>query len=80
MAVTNNIQLSTDFGGLYLAKETLKFALSPTGIHTIAFSVVLSVNFARKTNIMYNIKGVLIVYIFDKHACIPNSTVDFRVT
>ena len=29
MAVTNNVQLSTDFDGFYLAKETLIFALSP---------------------------------------------------
>ena len=52
MAVMNNVQLSKDFDGLYLAKEILKFALSPRVIHNIAFSVVLSIYFAQKTNEM----------------------------
>ena len=50
MAVMNDAQLSKDFDGLYLAKGILIFALSPTVIHSIAFSVVLSINFAQKTN------------------------------
>ena len=54
MAVMNNvhIQLSKDFDGLYLAKEILIFALSPRVIHNIAFSIVLSIYFAQKTNEM----------------------------
>ena len=50
MAVMNDAQLSKYFDGLYLAKGTLMFALSPTVIHSIAFSVVLSIYFAQKTN------------------------------
>ena len=59
MAVMNDAQqlLSKDFDGLYLAKWILIFALwilifalSPTVIHSIAFSVVLSIYFAQKTN------------------------------
>ena len=53
MAVMNDAQLSKDFDGLYLAKGILIFALSPTVIHSIAFSVVLSIYFAQKTNGMY---------------------------
>ena len=46
MAVMNDVQLSKDFDGLYLAKGILIFALSPRVIHNIAFSVVLSIYFA----------------------------------
>ena len=49
MAVINNAQLSKDFDGLCLAKGILIFALSPAFIHSIAFSVVLSIYFAQKT-------------------------------
>ena len=49
MAVMNNSQLSKYFDGLYLAKGILMFALLPTVIHSIAFSVVLSIYFAQKT-------------------------------
>ena len=48
MAVMNDAKLSKDFDGLYLAKGILIFALSPTVIHSIAFSVVLSIVFHRK--------------------------------
>ena len=50
MAVMNDAQLSKDFDGLYLAKGILMFVLSLTIIHSIAFSVVLSIYFAQKTN------------------------------
>ena len=50
MAVMNDAQLSKDFDGLCLAKGILIFALSPAVIHSIAFSVVLSIYFAQKTN------------------------------
>ena len=50
MAVMNDAQLSKYFDGLYLAKGILMFALSPNVIHSIAFSVVLSIYFAQKTN------------------------------
>ena len=50
MAVMNDAQLSKDFDALYLAKGLLIFALSPTVIHSIAFSVVLSTYFAQKSN------------------------------
>ena len=50
MAVMNNAQLSKYFEGHYLAKGILMFDLSPTVIHSIAFSVVLSVYFTQKTN------------------------------
>ena len=50
MAVMNDAQLSKDFGGLCLAKGILIFALSPAVFHSIAFSVVLSIYFAQKTN------------------------------
>ena len=50
MAVMNDAQLSKYFDGLYLAKGVLMFALLPTFIHSIAFSVVLSIYFAQKTN------------------------------
>ena len=36
------------FDSLYLAKGILMFALSPTDIHSIAFSVVLSIYLHRK--------------------------------
>ena len=49
MAVMNDAQLSKDFDGLCLAKGILIFALSPAVIHSIAFSVVLSIYFAQKT-------------------------------
>ena len=45
MAVMNDAQLSKDFDGLCLAKGILIFAV----IHSIAFSVVLSIYFAQKT-------------------------------
>ena len=47
MAVINDAQLSKDFDGLCLAKGILIFALSPAVIHSIAFSVVLSIYFAQ---------------------------------
>ena len=50
MAVMNDAQLSKYFDGLYLAKGILMFALPPTVIQSIAFSVVLSIYFAQKTN------------------------------
>ena len=50
MAVINDAQLSKDFDGLYLAKGILMFVLSLTVIHSIAFSVGLSIYFAQKTN------------------------------
>ena len=50
MAIMNDAQLSKYFDGLYLAKWILMFALSPTLIHSIAFSVVLSIYFLKKTN------------------------------
>ena len=50
MAVMNDAQLSKDLDGLCLAKGILIFALSPAFIHSIAFSVVLSIYFAQKTN------------------------------
>ena len=50
MAVMNDAQLSNYFDGLYLVKGILMFALSPTVIDIIAFSVVLSIYFAQKTN------------------------------
>ena len=50
MAVMNDAQLSKYIDGLYLAKGILMFAFSPTVIHSIAFSVVLSIDFAQKTN------------------------------
>ena len=49
LAVMNNAQLSKDFDGLCLAKGILIFALSPSVIHSIASSVVLSIYFAQKT-------------------------------
>ena len=49
MAVLNDARLSKDFDGLCLAKGILIFALSPAVIHSIAFSVVLSIYFAQKT-------------------------------
>ena len=52
MAVMNDVQLSKDFDGLFLAKEILLFALSPRVIHNIAFAVVLSIYFAQKNNEM----------------------------
>ena len=52
MAVMNDAQLSNYFDGLYLVKGILMFALSPTVIDSIAFSVVLSIYFAQKTNEM----------------------------
>ena len=48
MAVKNDAQLSIYFAGLCLAKGILIFALSPKVIHSIAFSVVLSIYFAQK--------------------------------
>ena len=50
MVVMNDAQLSKYFDTLYLAKGILMFALSPTVIHSIAFSVVMSIYFAQKTN------------------------------
>ena len=50
MAVMNDAQLSKYFDGLYLAKGILMFAFSPTVIHSIAFSVVLSIYFALNIN------------------------------
>ena len=52
VTVMNDAQLSKYFDVLYLAKGILMFALSPTIIHSIAFSVqlVLSIYFAQKTN------------------------------
>ena len=47
MAVINDAQLSKDFEGLCLAKGILIFALSSAVIHSIAFSVVLSIYFAQ---------------------------------
>ena len=55
VAVMNDAQLSKDFDGLCLAKGILIFALSPAVIHSIAFSVVLSIYFAQKTNGISNI-------------------------
>ena len=52
MAVMNNTQLSKDFDGLYIAKGIVMFVLSSRVIHNIAFSVVLSIYFAQKTNEM----------------------------
>ena len=49
MAVMNDAQLSKDFDGLCLAKGILMFALLSAVIHSIAFSVVLSIYFAQKT-------------------------------
>ena len=49
MVDMNDAQLSKDFEGLCLAKGILIFALSPAVIHSIAFSVVLSIYFAQKT-------------------------------
>ena len=43
MVVMNDAQLSKDFDSLYLAKGILMFVLSLTVIHSIAFSVVLSI-------------------------------------
>ena len=48
MTVMNDAQLSKYFETLYLAKGILVFALSPTVIQSIAFSVVLSICFAQK--------------------------------
>ena len=45
----NDAKMSKDFDGLCLAKGILIFALSPAVIHSIAFSVVLSIYFAQKT-------------------------------
>ena len=55
MAVMTDAQLSKDFDGLCLAKGILIFALSPAVIHSIAFSVVLSIYFAQKTIGILNI-------------------------
>ena len=52
MAVMNDAQLLKDFGSLYLVKGIVMFVLSPRVIHNIAFSVVLSIYFAQKTNEM----------------------------
>ena len=52
MGVMNDAQVSKYFDGVSLAKGILMFALSLTVIHTIAFSVVLSIYFAQKTNRM----------------------------
>ena len=49
MVVMNDAQLSKDFDGLCLAEGICIFALSPTVIHSIAFSVVLSIYFVQKT-------------------------------
>ena len=49
MAVMNDAQLSKYFDGLCLAKGIHIFALSLAVIHSIAFSVVLSIYFAQKT-------------------------------
>ena len=48
MAVMNDAQLSIDFDGHCLAKGILIFALSPAVIHSIAFSVVLSISPCRR--------------------------------
>ena len=48
MAVMNDAQLSKYFDSFYLAKGILMFALLPTVIHSIAFSIVLSIYFAQK--------------------------------
>ena len=50
MAVMNDAQLSKYFDGLYLVKGVIMFALSPIVIHSIAFSVVLSIYIAQKFN------------------------------
>ena len=76
MVVMNDAQLSNYFDGLYLAKGILMFALSPTVIHSIAFSVVLSIYFAQKTRYRY----IVCLFIFYSRECIRNSTANFRVT
>ena len=55
MAVMNDAQLSKDFDGLCLAKGILIFALSPSVIHSIAFSVVLSIYFLHRKQLEYKI-------------------------
>ena len=60
MAVMNDAQLSKDFDGLCLAKGILIFALSPAVIHSIAFSVVLSIYFAQKTIGILNIDTLFV--------------------
>ena len=56
-------QLSKDFDGLYHVKDIHLSALSPRVIHSITFSFVLSIYFAKKTNEMEDIKTYLFVYI-----------------
>ena len=52
MAVMNDVELSKDFDGVYVAKRILVFALSPRVIRNISLSVVLSIYFAQKANEM----------------------------
>ena len=53
MAVINDAQLSKDFDGLCLAKGILIFALSSAVIHSIAFSVVLSIYILHRKQLEY---------------------------
>ena len=80
MAVMNDAQLSKDFDGLCLSKGILIFALSSAVIHSIAFSVVLSIYFAQKTIGTSNIDTSCVCLFFNTRACIRNSTANFRVT
>ena len=65
----NDVQLSKKIDGLYLAKGILIFALKPRVIHNIAFSVVLSIYFAQKTNEMLNINTLFVcLFLTDAHA------------
>ena len=52
MTVINDAQLSKEIDSLYLAKGIVMFVVSPRDIHNIAFSVVLLIFFAQKTNEM----------------------------
>ena len=65
MTVLNEAQLSKDFDSLYLAKGILIFTLPPRVIHNIAYPVVLSIYFAKKTN---NVKYQyhVCLFIFDR--------------
>ena len=82
MAVMNDAQLSKYFDGLYLAKGILMFALSPTVIHSFAFSVLLCpVNlFCTENHWKVKYRHIVCLFIFDSRECIRNSTANFRVT
>ena len=72
MAVMKDAQLSKDFDGFCLAKGILIFTLSPAVIHSIAFSVVLSIYFLHRKQMEYKISIHHLFVYFCGCACIRN--------